>query len=208
MTVNTGITVEDKFSKTRRGDIQLPEMVITGLNVINKITGFELIQQNMQPTAFFRTTSGVLTPVSPTEQFSHISMHCLEYPGKIRLANQEPRSPQPCLSLFAKNGNQIFNLFTRDASSPDYSLVINSALDLNTDLTYEYYMTIMPSPVMVVAAYWNAIKKETKFVNVIDASKTLLQPYKIIDYNMNLDPFSVCLSIEDSTSVKRLACMG
>ena len=118
------------------------------------------------------------------------------------------RSPQPCLSLFAKNGNQVFNLFTRDASSPDYRLVINNTLDLNTDITYEYYMTIMPSPVMVVAAYWNAQKKETKFVNVMDASNFLLQPYKIIDYNMNLEPFSVCLSIEDSTSVKRLACMG
>ena len=164
-------------------------MVITGLNVINRTTGFQLLQQNMQPTAFFRNTSGVLTPVGPTEQFSHISMHCLEYPGKIRLPNQDPRSPLPCLSLFAKNGNQVFNLFTRDASSPDFSLVINSALDLNTDLTYEYYMTIMPSPVMVVAAYWNAQKKETKFVNVMDASNILLQPYKVIDYNINLRPF-------------------
>ena len=83
-----------------------------------------------------------------------------------------------------------------------------NTLDLNTDSTYEYYMTIMPSPGIVVAAYWNAQKKETKFVNVMDASNILLQPYKVIDYNVNLDPFSVCLSIEDSASVKRLACMG
>ena len=87
-------------------------------------------------------------------------------------------------------------------------MVINSAIDLNTDSTYEYYMTIIPSPVMVVAAYWNAQKKETKFVNVMDASNILLQPYKVIDYNINLTPFSICLSIEDSTSVKRLACMN
>ena len=92
MTINTGITVEDKFSKAnKRSSIPIPEMVITGLNVISRTTGFELIQQNMQPTAFFRNTLGVLTPVGPTEQFSHISMHCLEYPGRIRIPNETPR---------------------------------------------------------------------------------------------------------------------
>ena len=59
-----------------------------------------------------------------------------------------------------------------------------------------------------MAAYWNQQKKETKFVDVLNPANTLLQPYKVLDYNINSEPFYVCLAIEDSSSVKRLACMS